>query len=172
MKQMPFILLLLGVVSLLAVNHEYQQIKARLATTQAKIDNLTDETNATVEILGAAIQDLRDVFSKLSSEAKPSLPSYKPTQEVTPEVPEQADLPRSKPTIIMHSGASCGPCNDWKAKQMPAWIKQGWDVQVITEVESNRMWPWFEVQDSDGTAFEVSGALTNDTFRAAKGNAK
>ena len=159
MKQMPFILIVLGVVSLLAVNHEYQQIKARLATTQAKIDNLTDETNATVEILGAAIQDLRELFSKLSSNDKTSLPSYKPTQEV-------------KPTIVMHSGASCGPCNDWKAKQMPAWKKQGWDVQVITEVESNRMWPWFEVCDSDGAKFEVEGALTGDTFRAAKGKAK
>lgn len=159
MKQMPFILLVLGAASLLAVNHEYQQIKARLATTQAKIDALTDETNATVEILGAAITDLRNLFAKLSSEDKPSLHDYKPDKEV-------------KPTVIMHSGASCGPCNDWKAKQMPMWIQAGWDVQVITEVESNRMWPWFEVQDSDGTAFEVNGVLTNDTFRAAKGLAK
>lgn len=154
MKQMPFILLVLGVVSLLAVNHEYQQIKARLATTQAKIDNLTDETNATVEILGAAIQDLRDVFARFKAEQQP--------QQVA----------QSKPTIIMHSGASCGPCNDWKAKQMPAWTKQGWDVQVITEIESDRMWPWFEVQDSDGTRFEVNGALTVDSFRAAKGLVK
>ena len=156
---MPFILLVLGAVSLLAVNHEYQQIKARLATTQNKVDALADETNATVEILGAAITDLRELFSKLSSEAKPSLDDYKPNKDV-------------KPTIVMHSGASCGPCNDWKAKQMPMWLQAGWDVQVITEVESDRMWPWFEVQDSDGTAFEVNGALTNDTFRAAKGKAK
>ena len=172
MKQMPFILLVVGVVSLLAVNHEYQQIKARLATTQAKIDNLTDETNATVEILGAAITDLRELFSKLSSEAKPSLPSYRPTPEVTPEVQEKPNLLQSKPTIIMHSGASCGPCNDWKAKQMPAWIRAGWDVQVLTEIASKRMWPWFEVRDADGTSFEVDGALTVETFRAAKGKAK
>ena len=161
---MPFICLVVGVVSLLAVNHEYQQIKARLATTQNKVDALADETNATVEILGAAITDLRELFAKLSSEAKPSLPSYKPAREV----PKQADLLPSKPTIIMHSGASCGPCNDWKAKQMPAWKKQGWDVQVITEIESTRFWPWFEVQDSDGTRFEVDGALTSDTFKNAK----
>jgi hypothetical protein len=114
---------------------------------------LTDETNATVEILGAAITDLRELFSKLSSDAKPSLHNY-------------------KPTIIMHSGASCGPCNDWKAKQMPVWLQAGWDVQVISELESDRMWPWFEVQDSDGTRFEVNGALTAESFRAAKGGAK
>ena len=156
MKQMPFIFLVVGSVALVAVNHEYQQIKARLATTQAKIDNLTDETNATVEILGAAIQDLRDVFARFKAE----------------QSPKQADLLPSKPTIIMHSGASCGPCNDWKSKQMPVWMKAGWDVQVITEIESDRMWPWFEVQDSDGASFEVNGALTVESFRAAKGGAK
>ena len=172
MKQMPFIFLVVGSVALVAVNHEYQQIKTRLATTQAKIDALTDETNATVEILGAAIQDLRELFAKLSSEAKPSLPSYKPDLEATQEVPKEADLPRSKPTIIMHSGSSCGPCNAWKSKQMPVWTKAGWDVQVITEIESNRMWPWFEVQDSDGTKFEVNGALTVESFRAGKVGAK
>ena len=133
-----------------------------------KVDALADETNATVEILGAAIEDLREVFKRFKAEQ--STPEV--TQEVAPEVPKQADLPRSKPTIILHSGASCGPCNDWKAKQMPAWTKQGWDVQVITEVESDRMWPWFEVQDSDGTRFEVDGALNSETFRAAKGKAK
>lgn len=164
---MPFIVVVLfclGIYGAASVMTEYKSIKARLATTQNKVDALADETNATVEILGAAITDLRELFAKLSPEAKPSLPSYKPTQEA----PKEANLPRSKPTIIMHSGASCGPCNDWKAKQMPAWTKQGWDVQVITEVESDRMWPWFEVQDSDGIRFEVDGALTSDTFKNAK----
>ena len=153
---MPFILLVVGGVALVALNHEYQQVKARIETTQRKLDTLADETNATVEILGAAIQDLRDVFQRFKAE----------------QSPKQVDLLPSKPTIVMHSGASCGPCNDWKAKQMPVWTKAGWDVQVITEIDSNRMWPWFEVQDSDGTRFEVNGALTVDSFRAAKGMVK
>ena len=153
---MPFILLVVGGVALVALNHEYQQVKARIETTQRKLDTLADETNATVEILGAAIQDLRDVFQRFKAE----------------QSPKQVDLLPSKPTIVMHSGASCGPCNDWKAKQMPVWTKAGWDVQVITEIESNRMWPWFEVQDSDGASFEVNGALTVDSFRAAKGMVK
>ena len=156
---MPAILLIVGAVAILAVNHEYQQIKARLAITQNKVDALADETDATVEILGAAIQDLRDVFAKLSSDDKPSLDQYKPTQEAAPQI---------KPTIVMHSGASCGPCNDWKSKQMPVWLQAGWDVQVITEVESDRFWPWFEVQDSDGSKFEVDGQLTRDSFEKAK----
>jgi hypothetical protein len=159
MKQMPFILLVLGAAALLGLNHEYQAIKARLAITQAKVDALADETNATVEILGAAITDLRELFAKLSSDAKPSLNQYKPIPEAAPQI---------KPTIVMHSGASCGPCNDWKAKQMPVWLQAGWDVQVITEVESDRFWPWFEVRDSDGSKFEVDGQLTKDSFEKAK----
>jgi len=150
-KQMPFILLVVGAAALLGLNHEYQSIKARLAITQAKVDALADETNETVEILGAAIQDLRDVFARFKAEKQP--------QEAAPQI---------KPTIVMHSGASCGPCNDWKAKQMPMWTKAGWDVQVITEVESDRFWPWFEVRDSDGSKFEVDGPLTKDSFEKAK----
>jgi len=148
---MPFILTVLGVVSLLAVNHEYQQIKTRLATTQAKIDNLTDETNATVEILGAAVQDLREVFARFKAEKQP--------QQSTPQI---------KPRIVMHSGASCGPCNLWKSKEQSKWERVGWTVDVLTEIESDRLWPWFEVYDSDGSRFEVDGQLTNDSFEKAK----
>jgi hypothetical protein len=152
-KQMPFILLVVGVAALLGLNHEYQAIKARLAITQAKVDALADETNATVEILGAAIQDLRDLFAKLSSEDKPSLDQYKPT---------------IKPRIVMHSGASCGPCIVWKSKEQSKWEQVGWTVEVLTEIESTRSWPWFEIYDSDGSRFEVDGQLTRDSFEKAK----
>jgi hypothetical protein len=153
MKQMPFILLVVGVAALLGLNHEYQAIKARLAITQAKVDALADETNATVEILGAAVQDLREMFAKLSSEDKPSLDDYKPA---------------IKPRIVMHSGASCGPCNVWKSKEQSKWEQVGWTVDVLTEIESTRSWPWFEIYDSDGKYFEVDGALTKDSFEKAK----
>lgn len=164
---MPFILLIVGAAALLGLNHEYQAIKARLAITQAKVDALADETNATVEILGAAVQDLRDVFARLSSDAKPSLDQYKPTPEVTPQFSPQF-IPQVKPRIVMHSGASCGPCNLWKSKEQSKWERVGWTVDVLTEIESTRLWPWFEVYDSDGSRFEVDGALTRDTFEKAK----
>jgi hypothetical protein len=150
-KQMPFILLVVGAAALLGLNHEYQQIKARLAITQAKIDTLTDETNATVEILGAAVQDLREVFARFKAEKQP--------QQSTPQV---------KPRIVMHSGASCGPCKLWKSKEQSKWERVGWTVDVLTEIESERMWPWFEVYDSDGSRFEVNGPLTRDSFEKAK----
>jgi hypothetical protein len=148
---MPFILLVVGAAALLGLNHEYQQIKARLAITQAKIDTLTDETNATVEILGAAVQDLREVFARFKAE--------KQSQEAAPQI---------KPTIVMHSGASCGPCNLWKSKEQSKWERVGWTVDVLTEIESDRLWPWFEVYDSDGSRFEVNGPLTRDSFEKAK----
>ena len=151
MKQMPFILLVLGGVALVAVNHEYQQIKARLAITQNKVDALTDDTNATVEILGAAIEDLREVFKRFKDE--------RPTEQDTQQV---------KPRIVMHSGASCGPCNQWKSKEQSKWERVGWTVDVFTEIESTRLWPWFEVYDSDGSRFEVNGPLTRDSFEKAK----
>ena len=160
---MPAILLVVGGFAILAINHEYQQIKARLAITQNKVDALADETDATVEILGAAIQDLRELFAKLSSDAKPSLDQYKSTPEVTPEV-----APEVKPRIVMHSGASCGPCNQWKSKEQSKWERVGWTVDVITETDSPRAWPWFEVYDTDGSRFEVNGPLTNDSFEKAK----
>ena len=156
-KQMPFILLVVGAAALLGLNHEYQAIKARLAITQAKIDTLTDETNATVEILGAAVQDLRDVFARFKAEQTRNTPEAFP--EVTPEV---------SPRIVMHSGASCGPCNLWKSKEQSKWERVGWTVEVLTEIESDRMWPWFEVYDTDGSMFEVNGPLTKDSFEKAK----
>jgi hypothetical protein len=150
-KQMPFILLIVGAAALLGLNHEYQAIKARLAITQAKVDALADETNATVEILGAAVQDLREVFARFKAEKQP--------QEAAPQV---------KPRIVMHSGASCGPCNQWKSKEQSKWERVGWTVDVLTEIESKRMWPWFEVYDTDGSRFEVNGPLTKDSFEKAK----
>jgi hypothetical protein len=162
---MPFILLVVGAAALLGLNHEYQAIKARLAITQAKVDALADETNATVEILGAAIQDLRDVFARFKAEQTRNTPEAAP--EVTPEVSPQFS-PQIKPRIVMHSGASCGPCNAWKSKEQSKWERVGWTVDVLTEIESDRMWPWFEVYDTDGRYFEVDGALTRDSFEKAK----
>ena len=162
---MPAILLVVGFVALVAVNHEYQQIKARIAITQGKVDALADETDATVEILGAAIQDLRDVFARFKTEQTRNTPEATP--EVIPQFSPQF-TPQIKPRIIMHSGASCGPCNAWKSKEQSKWERIGWTVDVLTEIESDRMWPWFEVYDSDGKYFEVDGPLTSTNFLAAK----
>jgi hypothetical protein len=151
MKQMPFILLVVGAAALLGLNHEYQAIKARLAITQAKVDALADETNATVEMLGAAIEDLREVFKRFKADT-------------------QHDTQQVKPRIVMHSGKGCAPCEKWKKESMQAWINVGWDVEVFEEKpeQATKRWPWFEVYDTDGSRFEVNGPLTRDSFEKAK----
>ena len=72
------------------------------------------------------------------------------------------------PTIIMHSGHSCGPCNAWISRDMPRWKQTGWTVEVVKELDSNRAWPWYEITDRDGSQFQVDGPLTKDNFNAAK----
>lgn len=162
------IVALTGWLSAKAVE-EYRDIKAKVQATQARIDKLADETNETIKSLNATIQDLRDVFKRFKAEQE--------TQEIyQPPLPEELPPPKEepkpvKPTIIMHSGADCGPCNDWKAKEMQKWVKAGWDVQVVVEVDSKRSWPWFEITDSEGR-FEVDGPLTNEKFLEAKKGAK
>lgn len=72
------------------------------------------------------------------------------------------------PTIIMHSGHSCGPCNAWIARDMPRWKQSGWKVEVVKELDTGRSWPWYEITDRDGSQFEVNGPLNRDNFNAAK----
>jgi hypothetical protein len=154
-----------------AIGIEYHAIKTKLEATQARIDKLTDETNETIRNLNATIQDLRDVFKRFKAEQE--------TQEIyQPPLPEELPTPKEemkelvKPTIIMHSGKDCGPCNEWKARRMPQWINSGWDVQVVTELDSKIPWPWFEITDADGLKFEVIGQLTGESFIQARERAK
>lgn len=76
------------------------------------------------------------------------------------------------PTIVMHSGYDCGPCNAWISREMPRWIQSGWAVEMVKELDTARSWPWYEITDRDGSKFEVNGPLNNDNFQAAKAGAK
>ena len=76
------------------------------------------------------------------------------------------------PTIVMHSGETCGPCRAWIANRMPMYIQSGWKVKVLKETSTNRPWPWYEITDADGSRFEVDGPLNNEKFQAAKSVAK
>lgn len=72
------------------------------------------------------------------------------------------------PTIVMHSGETCGPCRSWIANRMPMYIQSGWKVEVLKETTTNRPWPWYEITDADGSQFQVDGPLNNEKFQAAK----
>ena len=136
------------------VKDEYSRITSRVEVTQAKVDSLADELQATTATIHAAIKSITDRF--LAREG----------QEIGLE--NQASPVIAIPTIVMHSGETCGPCKAWIATRMPLYQQQGWKVQVLKETETNRRWPWYEITDADGSHFQVDGPLDNDKFQAAK----
>jgi hypothetical protein len=87
-----------------------------------------------------------------------------PVEPATVVQPVQADAPKTIPTITMHSGESCPPCQRWIANDMPNWQKLGWQVEIIKETTSDRLWPWYEILDGDGLRFQVVGPLTKDKY--------
>ena len=148
------LVLFLGVNS---CQKEYRRIQSRVETTQAKVDALADELKATTATIHAAIRSITERFLALEASR---IESQAAEVQVVPSVIE--------PTIVMHSGYSCGPCNAWISNWMPRWKQAGWRVDVVKEIESQRAWPWYEITDRDGSRFEVDGPLTNDSFQRFK----
>lgn len=144
-----------------AATQEYTRLKTRLETTQAKVDELTDELRETTKTIHAAIKSLTERFVR-QSEVKPfEVIEHKAEPIKTLEPPLQ-------PLIVMHSADSCGPCRAWIATEKAKWEQVGWKVEVLKEVETKRGWPWYEITDRDGKRFEVDGTLTTEKFLAAK----
>ena len=136
---------------------EYRRIQSRVETTQAKVDALADELKETAATIHAAIRSITERFLALEESR---IESQSAEVQVVPSVIE--------PTIVMHSGYSCGPCNAWISNWMPRWKQAGWRVDVVKEIESQRAWPWYEITDRDGVRFEVDGPLTNENFQRFK----
>ena len=168
-----------------SIKKEYARITTRVETTQAKVDSLADELQATTATIHAAIRSITDRFLNddereigLVNEASPvkadivKADILKAKLEKLNDVNSLSARTNSVPTIVMHSGYDCGPCNAWISNRMPAYIRQGWRVEVVKELDSARAWPWYEITDADGTEFEVDGPLDNAKFQAAKARAK
>lgn len=174
MKKELFILILavIGFAIFLASNSiktEYARIQSRVEVTQAKVDLLADELNATTATIHAAIRSLTDRFlagQETSDIVKADM--LKAELEKLNDVNSLSERTSSVPKIIMHSGYDCGPCNAWIARDMPKWIQSGWTVEVVKELDTGRSWPWYEITDKDGKKFEVNGPLNRDNFNAAK----
>jgi hypothetical protein len=153
-----------------SLSTEYARIQARVEVTQAKVDALADELQATTATVHAAIKSITDRFlANEETEAEAEL--AKAVKSTEKQGISDVSTPKtgvSVPTIIMHSGYSCGPCNAWISNDMPKWMQSGWKVEVIKELDSARAWPWYEITDRDGARFEVNGPLNNSNFQAAK----
>ena len=72
------------------------------------------------------------------------------------------------PTITMHSGENCPPCERWIRNDMANWQRLGWEVVIIKESTSSRLWPWYEVLDGDGLRFEVDGPLDRAKYETER----
>ena len=147
---------------------EYARITSRVETTQAKVDALADELQATTATIHAAIKSLADRFLAGESMEAEVVETIKAIDTLNDTLKEVAKTP-TVPTILMHSSPTCGPCLKWKNNELERWTKAGWQVAVIDEEHCERAkWPWYEITDRDGKQFEVIGPLNNDNFQAAK----
>jgi hypothetical protein len=76
------------------------------------------------------------------------------------------------PTITMHSRDNCPPCDSWWAVERTRWEAVGWSIDRVTDENTSKLTPWYEIHDGDGDRFEVVGYLTTAKFRKAKEGAK
>ena len=160
MKNWTPVFLIAG-IAVYVIFGEYTQLKSSIGQSTQRVNELTDETKATVRTIRETIDDLRGKFLRLESQYE-TLETQLQTKVVEPAPePEQKTI---TPTIVMHSGYSCAPCNNWIVNEKPKWEKSGWFVEVKKEIESTRSWPWFRITNRKGVEFEVDGPLTNDNF--------
>jgi hypothetical protein len=164
------VVLVVGFLAFQAASQEYQRIQKRIETTQSKVDRVADESAAAIADIRRVIASIVDRFSQSVEVEKQFQTMVVSEVEKLRERVEQKSVEAPKkttPKIVMHSGYSCGPCNDWIAKSLPNWKAKGWEVEVRKEIESTRSWPWFEVYLSDGKRFEVDGPLTIESYEKA-----
>ena len=174
------VVLVVGFLAFQAASQEYQRIQRRIEVTQAKVDKVADESAAAIADVRRVIASIVDRFSQ-SSESDQAFRSMvsdefgklrqeieKPVEQPKPTIQEAPKKASSK--IVMHSGNNCAPCNAWILNSLPVWQSKGWEIEVLKESESTRLWPWFEVYLPSGKRFEVDGPLTMESYeRALKG---
>jgi hypothetical protein len=95
-----------------------------------------------------------------------------PSAELISEVASVTFQDIHKPTITMHSRDNCPPCDSWWAVERPRWEAVGWSIDRITDENTSKLTPWYDIHDGDGQQFEVIGYLTTEKFRKAKEGAK
>ena len=95
-----------------------------------------------------------------------------PTTELITEMESVTFQPIHKPTITMYSRDNCPPCDSWWAVERPRWEAVGWSIDRVTDENTSKLTPWYDIHDGDGQQFEVVGYLTTEKFRKAKEGAK
>lgn len=147
---------------------EYQKLSQEVADAKKHAVEVSDEAVRVLESLRGTIDDIRGKL-KAQDEQLAAIDSQIEQQVAKAVKAKQVEAPK-KPTIVMHSSTSCGPCRDWELKDLPVWEKAGWKIEVIKTVgfPDSRTYPWYEITDGDGLRFTVEGKLTLDSYTQAR----
>lgn len=95
---------------------------------------------------------------------------------VEPE-PQKQEPAKPKPVVWLHTIDNCPPCNVEKGRAF-AWAnwaqQQGWEFAIFDDTPGDRgkLYPWYEVRDSEGFEFSVIGQLTPQTILQQRDRAK
>lgn len=80
-------------------------------------------------------------------------------EEVQEQLGPKDQVVAAKPKLIMHSIPGCGPCEQDK-RVVCQWTAT-WDVEIVTDVpEPGRSYPWYEVEELDGTRFQFTDRIS------------
>ena len=161
-------------------SNEYKKLIVEVSATQNRINNLADESIKAVEAINRSIADIRKSFSetdaKLSAVTELANSAVAYQTSIATEIerlrsvePAQTQAqPKQTRRLVMHSGDGCGPCNDWKVKHKPVWESNGWTVEVVTELYSQKPWPWFEIFDGEKPKRIIEGSLPYETYAKSR----
>lgn len=113
------------------------------------------------------------LFSSPAKKVEPSQThNAPPTTELITAMESVTFQAVHKPTITMYSRDNCPPCDSWWAVERPRWESVGWSIDRVTDENTSKLTPWYEITDGDGQQFEVIGFMTTEKFRKAKEGAK
>jgi hypothetical protein len=142
---------------------ELRERVMRLETGNAEqVASLTANSQATIDEL---INQL-DKEANRREQAELELEQAQQSLKLIRDSPSSKALPIG-PKIVMHSGPSCLPCQQWKRDVMPLWKSKGWSVEILEEQTTSKTWPWFEVFEG-GRRYEVVGPLTLESYGRVK----
>ena len=92
-------------------------------------------------------------------------------QEVEEQLsPRVEPAPVAKPRLIMHTINGCPPCEADK-RCIVNWIDT-WDVEILNDSPgaSGQRYPWYEVEELDGTRFQFVGQLSREAVERGRRN--
>lgn len=82
--------------------------------------------------------------------------------------PREEVAPATKPKLFMHTIKGCPPCE--ADKRIICQWTDVWYVEIHDDTpgEPKRLYPWYEVEELDGTKFEFTGQLSQQAIERGR----